>query len=151
MQTVIPCLDRCWYGIYYKSRVFHKVTKTQHQNSEFGPKPGEIFIKPVKKKTLPSKGKRVKLRNAPFFWCQSEFFHLVLMPSFPFSWAPPPVATYYFHCSYMYNYYNHLEPLALLNAEFQHFIPRFNKTSLLCGPHSKRRLGGGVKRGPKTG
>ncbi len=25
-----------------------------------------------------------------------------------------------------------------LNAEFQHFIPRFNKTSLLCGSHSKR-------------
>ncbi len=36
-----------------------------------------------------------------------------------------------------------------LNAEFQHFIPRFNKTSLLCGPHSK--MGQGVKRGPKTG
>ncbi len=23
-------------------------------------------------------------------------------------------------------------------SEFQHFIPRFNKTSLLCSPHSKR-------------
>ncbi len=54
----------------------------------------------------------------------------------------------YFHCSYMYNFYNYLEPCAL-DAEFQHFIPRFNKTSLLCGPHSKR--GQGVKRGPKTG
>ncbi len=32
----------------------------------------------------------------------------------------------------------YLEPCAL-NAEFQHFIPRFNKISLLCGPHSKRR------------
>ncbi len=31
----------------------------------------------------------------------------------------------------------YLEPCAL-NAEFQHFIPRFNKISLLCGPHSKR-------------
>jgi hypothetical protein len=36
----------------------------------------------------------------------------------------------------MYNYYNYLEPCAL-NAEFQHFIPKFNKTSFLCGPHSK--------------
>jgi hypothetical protein len=41
----------------------------------------------------------------------------------------------------MYNYYNYLEPCAL-NAEFQHFMPRFNKTSLLCGPHSKRGIGG---------
>jgi hypothetical protein len=47
----------------------------------------------------------------------------------------------YFHCFYMYNYYNYFEPHAL-NAEFQHFIPRFNKTSLLCGPHSKRGYGG---------
>ncbi len=29
----------------------------------------------------------------------------------------------------MYNYYNYLEPCAL-NAETQHFIPRFNQTSL---------------------
>jgi hypothetical protein len=28
----------------------------------------------------------------------------------------------------MYNYYNYLEPCAL-TADFQHFIPRFNKTS----------------------
>jgi hypothetical protein len=33
--------------------------------------------------------------------------------------------------------------------EFQHFIPRFNQTSLLCRSHSK--WGYGVKRGPKTG
>jgi hypothetical protein len=41
----------------------------------------------------------------------------------------------------MYNYYNYLEPCAL-NAEFQHFTPKFNKTSLFCGPHSKRGIGG---------
>jgi hypothetical protein len=29
----------------------------------------------------------------------------------------------------MYNYYNYLEPCAL-HAEFQHFIPRFNKPLL---------------------
>jgi hypothetical protein len=28
-----------------------------------------------------------------------------------------------------------------LNAEFQHFILRFNKISLLCGYHQKRRQG----------
>jgi hypothetical protein len=33
-----------------------------------------------------------------------------------------------------------LEPCAL-NAEFQHFIPRFNKISLLCRP-LKERIGG---------
>ncbi len=54
----------------------------------------------------------------------------------------------YFHCSYPYNYYNYPEPCAL-NAEFQHYIHRFNKISLLWGPHSKR--GQGVKGGPKTG
>jgi hypothetical protein len=48
----------------------------------------------------------------------------------------------------MYNYYNYLEPCAL-NADFQHFIPRWYKTSLLCGPHPKR--GYGVKTGRKTG
>jgi hypothetical protein len=39
-----------------------------------------------------------------------------------------------------------LEPCAL-NTEFQHFMLRFNKISLLCGYHWK---GMGVKRGPKT-
>jgi hypothetical protein len=74
-------------------------------------------------------------------------------PSLPPSQPPPPSGFdpsvlfperlhcryIYFHCSYMYNYYNYLEPCAL-NAEFQHFMPppRFNKTCLLWGPHSKR-------------
>ncbi len=40
----------------------------------------------------------------------------------------------YFHYSYMYNYYNYLERYSL-NANFQHFIPRLNKISLLCEPH----------------
>jgi hypothetical protein len=33
--------------------------------------------------------------------------------------------------SLLHNYYIYLEPCAF-NVEFQHFIPRFNKTSLLC-------------------
>jgi hypothetical protein len=48
----------------------------------------------------------------------------------------------------MYNYYNDLQPCAL-NAEFQHFMPRLNKTSVLCGSHSM--WWSGVKRRPKTG
>jgi hypothetical protein len=48
----------------------------------------------------------------------------------------------------MYNYYNYLKPCAL-NVEFQHFIPKFNKTSLLYETHSKR--GEGMKKGPKIG
>jgi hypothetical protein len=78
----------------------------------------------------------------------------------------------------MYNYYNYFEPCTWLwqgtvftasictttiitsnlahgymtrncSYDFQHFIPRFNQTSLLYGSHSK--WGYGVKRGPKTG
>jgi len=41
-----------------------------------------------------------------------------------------------------------LEPGAL-NAQFPHFILRFNGISLLCGYHWKR--GWRVKAGPKTG
>ncbi len=47
----------------------------------------------------------------------------------------------YFHCPYIYNYYNYHEPCAL-NAEFQHFIPRFNKTSFLLQTSVKEGIGG---------
>jgi hypothetical protein len=43
----------------------------------------------------------------------------------------------YFHDTYLYNYYNYFQPCAL-NVEFQHFILRFNKISLLCRYHWKR-------------
>jgi hypothetical protein len=46
-----------------------------------------------------------------------------------------------FHWSYIYNYYNYLEPCAL-NAEFEHFIPRFNKISLLCETSLKEWIRG---------
>ncbi len=77
------------------------------------------------------------------FLCQTEF-HPVFIPSFLF---PDRLhcCCIYFHCSYMYNYYNYLEPCAL-NAEFLHFIPRFNKTSLLCGPLWLKDGLGGEKR-----
>jgi len=64
-------------------------------------------------------------------------FIFVLTPSF--LWAPPLLlCCIYFHCSYLYNYYNYLETSALNMLEFQHFMPRFKKTFLLCGPLSKR-------------
>jgi hypothetical protein len=44
-----------------RNRVFHKVRKTQHQNPEFGPKPGEIPNK------VHSHSTGVKLRSASFF------------------------------------------------------------------------------------
>jgi hypothetical protein len=84
----------------------------------------------------------VKLWYAPLFvpnWVWSSFD-----PAFPFSFMSASNCCYtYFHCSYMYNYYNYLEPCAF-NADSQHFIPNWYKTSLLyktsflCGPHSKR-------------
>ncbi len=49
------------------NRVF---CKTQHQNPEFGPKPGEIEKKPAKK-YISLKG--VKLRNAPFYFILFSF------------------------------------------------------------------------------
>jgi hypothetical protein len=48
-----------------------------------------------------------------------------------------PCCYIYFHCCYLYIYYNYSRPCAL-NAEFQHFILRFNIISLLCGYHWKR-------------
>jgi hypothetical protein len=47
----------------------------------------------------------------------------------------------YFDRSYVYNRYNYSRPCAL-NAEFQHFILRFNKISLLCRDRWKRGYGG---------
>jgi len=46
-----------------------------------------------------------------------------------------------FHCSYLYNYYNSSRTLCIkcwdsaFRTEFEHFILRFNKISLLCGCH----------------
>jgi hypothetical protein len=54
-----------------------------------------------------------------------------------------------YHAMYNY-YYIIISNLCALNAQFQHFIPRFDKTSLLCRPLTQRGARG-VKRGPKTG
>jgi len=57
-----------------------------------------------------------------YLWAPSLLLHI-------FSLAPTCTNT------------NYLEPCAL-DGQVQHFIPKFNKTSLLCGPHSKEGLGG---------
>jgi hypothetical protein len=85
------------------------------------------------------------LKNVPFFVPNkiSSSFDLVFL----FSQASPQLLhkfSLFLHVQLLY----YLKPCAL-NAEFQHFIPIFNKTYLLCEPHSKRR--DGVKKGPKIG
>jgi hypothetical protein len=76
------------------------------------------------------------------FCAKLSFLRPILIPSFLFFPERLHCCCYiYFHCSYLYNFYNCLEPCAL-NAEFQHLIPRFNQTSLLCRLHSKRGIGG---------
>jgi hypothetical protein len=95
--------------------------------------------KPAKKYISLQEG--VKLRTAPFLLGGKLSFILSFL--FP---ERLQCCYMYFHCSHVYNYYIYLEPCAL-NAEFQqHFIPRFNKTSLLCGPPSKRVVKGGERK-----
>jgi hypothetical protein len=126
------------------NRVFHKVRKAstrslswvQNRLRSLNPKPTKKYI------SLQGGRWNSEMHH---FLCQTEF-HPVLIPSFLFP-ERLHCCYIYFHCSYMYNYYTCLKPYSL-NAEFQHFIPKFNKTSALCAPQSKR--GSGVKRGPKT-
>jgi hypothetical protein len=49
------------------NRVFCKVRKTQHQNPEFGPKPGEIEKKPAKK-YISLKGVETQKRTILFYF-----------------------------------------------------------------------------------
>jgi len=117
-------------------RVFRKVRKTRHQNPEFGPKPGEIQKKPAEKYFSLQGGSNSEMNH---FLCQTEF-HPVLTPSFLFP-ERLHCCYIYFCCSYMYNYYNYLEPCAL-NAEFQHFVPRFNKNFPTLRTSLKEGIGG---------
>jgi len=124
-STSFTCPKRGRRNWWFK-RAFCKVKKTQHQNSEFGPCKKYI--------SLQGRGETQKCTN--FFVVKTEF-HPVLTSSFLFpERLHSCCCCIYFHCSYLYNYYNYLEPCEL-DAEFQHFIPRFNETSLLWGPHSK--------------
>jgi hypothetical protein len=77
----------------------------------------------------------VKLRNAPFFLWWIEF-HPILSP-ISFFMNAFSVVTYVFTTPTYTTTIKTPKPYAL-NVEFQHFIPKFNKISLLCKPHSKR-------------
>jgi len=66
------------------------------------------------------------------FWWWTEFHHV-----FPFCWAPPLLLHIFSLCLKGTTTIICLEPCAL-NAEYQHFILRFIKMSLLCGYHWKR-------------
>jgi hypothetical protein len=85
----------------------------------------------------------------PFAWKPSILVIIEFHPVFPFAWAPP-VLLHIFSLAPTCTATTiiTLKPCAL-NAEFQHFIRRFNQNSLLCGYDWKRGLG--VKGGPKTG
>ncbi len=119
--------------VCYNNKLTSKVRKTQHHNPEFVHKQGEIKKRPAKKYFSIKGGKGVKLRKLSIFvvkWVSS---------CLSFFLSASTAATYIFTAP------RTLEPCAL-NAEFQHFIPRFNKTSLLYILPLK---GLGVKRGPK--
>jgi hypothetical protein len=89
----------------------------------------------------------------------SEMHHFLWLPTWVssgfdlFFLSASIVATYIFTAPTCTTTIITLEPCAL-NAEFHHFIiiPRFyNKTSLLCGPHSKKEGIGGWKEAQKRG
>jgi hypothetical protein len=101
--------------------------KTQHQNLEFGHKLGQIQNKP-EKSTLGFKGGK-KLRKASIFLVNKVSSCLSFFLS-----ASTAVAAYIFTAPICTVTITTLESSAL-NAEFQHFVPRFNKISFLCGYH----------------
>jgi hypothetical protein len=128
----LQCQNSLLTTFTVRVRVCRKVRKTWYQNPEFGRKPGEIQKQAAKQYISLQGGSNSDMHH---FLCQTEF-HPVFTPSFLFP-ERLRCCDIYCHCSYMEDYYNYLEPCAL-NAEFQHFIPRFHKTSLLRRPHSKR-------------
>jgi hypothetical protein len=118
-------------------RVIRKARKTQHQNPEFGQTQCEILKKPSKKYISIQPrggGKRGGPQKSSHFcvnWvssCLSFFLSASTSPTDIFT-APTCTTTTIT-----------LEPCAL-NAEFQHFILRFNIIFLLCGYHWKRGVG----------
>jgi hypothetical protein len=115
----------------WTNRVFHTVRKTRYRYAESGPKLTEIKKKPCKKVHYPSRGRNSEMQH---FLCQTEFHPILTRLSFFLSASTG--ATYIFTtptCTTTIVTSN-----CALAPEFQHFIPRFNKTSLLCRPHSKR-------------
>ncbi len=113
----------------YSNRDIRKVMKTQHEYPEFGHTQGEIKKKPAKKyisiqggggetqKTINFDGSWVSLCLSFFLSASSAYID--------------------FQCSYLHRYYNSSRMLCIkcwdsaFRTEFQHFILRFNKISLL--------------------
>jgi len=127
-------------------RICHQKASTILQAIEFSVKSGKHSTKTLsliqdrvrfKKicKKVHSRG--VKLRNVPFF-LGGKLSFILFWPPLSLFLSASRAATYIFVAPIYTTTIITLEPCAL-NAEFQHFIPIFNKISLLCGPHSKRR------------
>jgi len=124
------------------NRVICKVIKTQHQNPEFGHTLGEIRKKKPAKKYI-SIQSGMKLRNPSILvvnWVSSCLSFLLSAST------ESTAATYIFTAPICTTTIISLEPCAL-NAEYQHFILRFVKMSLLCGYHLKEGIMG--ERRPK--
>jgi hypothetical protein len=136
----LPFKYSCTCERTWSNRVIPRVRKTQHQNPEFGYTQGEIKKKTAKKYIRIWLG--MKLRK------QSILVVNWVSSCLSFFLSASAAATYIFTALNSTTTIISLEPCAL-NAEYQHFILRFIKMSLLCGYHSKR--GWGVKGDPKTG
>jgi hypothetical protein len=129
------------YRWQQQNRVFHKIRKTQHQYPEFGPEPGEIIKIPAKMYITLQGGSQTQKYTT---FC-AKLSLIRFWPVFPFherlhSWYK------YFHCFYMYNYYNYLEPCTCLWQGtacmiFRISYPDLIKTSLLCGSKESQRQG----------
>ncbi len=131
---LIPRVSGDWW---YTIRVIRDIMKTQLQEPWVCSLTGEIKNKPAKEHISIQGGEIEKTIN---FGGKLSF-----IMSFHF---PERLhrCCIYFHCSSVYTaIIITLEPCTL-NAEFQHFIPRFNKISLLHRYHSKRGFWGGERR-----
>jgi hypothetical protein len=103
------------------SRVIHKVRKTQHKNPEFDHTEGEIQKKKPAKKYLSIQG-GMKLKKPSILVVKLSFILSFLFPE-----LLPPLLLNIFSLLLSPNCRTiSVEPCAL-NAEFQHFILRFNK------------------------
>jgi hypothetical protein len=117
------------WTIYNSGRVIRKVRKTQHENPEFGHTQGEIQKNRAKKYISIWRG--MKLRKPSILvvnWVLSFLsFFLSATAAATYSFIAPNCTTTIIS----------LEPCAL-NAEYDHFILRFIKMSLLSGYCWKR-------------
>jgi hypothetical protein len=121
--------DKSIYLNIWSIRVISKVRKTHHQNPEIGHTQGDIQKKLAKKYTSIQQG--MKLRKPSILvvnWVSS---------CLSFFLSTSTAATYIFTAPNCTTTIICLNPCAL-NAEYQHFILRFIKMSLLCRYHWKR-------------